>query len=284
MSPKVTLTITSLLSILFMAFHLTDDIVRGIEPGGGSTLVGVLILVVWLYGTLVLAGRRSGYVIILIGSILGSAVPVVHMMGAGLVGGRIANSSGVFFWVWTLMALGVTAIFSVILSARGLWSAASGRAQVSMRREPIDMNDVSTLRLYLLRGMYLLIAVGLATTVWPHIVSPPDLAAGPKSVIRALLGALAVMSLLGLRYPLQMLPLLLFELLWKVIWVIASAARMWLGPGLDEYASETLFACLMGVVLVPIVVPWGHVIERYARAPGEPWSGRARAHSSQSAA
>jgi hypothetical protein len=59
--------------------------------------------------------------IILLGSIVGSGVPVVHMMGAGLVGGRIANSSGVFFWVWTLIALGVTAIFSVILSARGLW-------------------------------------------------------------------------------------------------------------------------------------------------------------------
>jgi hypothetical protein len=119
------LTITSLFSIIFMAFHLTDDIVRGMEPGGVSTLVGVLILAVWLYGTLVLAERRSGYVIILLGSIGGSCVPVVHMMGAGLVGGRIANSSGVFFWVWTLIAPGVTAIFSVILSARGLWSGES---------------------------------------------------------------------------------------------------------------------------------------------------------------
>ena len=139
------------------------------------------------------------------------------------------------------------------------------------------MNDVSTLRLYLLRAMYLLIAAGLALTVWPHIVSPPDLVADPKSVIRALLGALAVMSLLGVRYPLQMLPLLLFELLWKVIWVTASAVPMWLGPGLDEYASETLFACLIGVVLVPIAIPWGYAIKRYARAPAEPWSLRTQA-------
>ena len=122
MKHKVTLTITSLLSIVFMAFHLTDDIVRGIEPGGVSTMVGVLILAVWLYGTLVLAERRSGYVIMLLGSLGGSFVPVVHMMGAGLVGGRIANSSGVFVWVWALIALGVTASFSAILSARGLWS------------------------------------------------------------------------------------------------------------------------------------------------------------------
>lgn len=133
------------------------------------------------------------------------------------------------------------------------------------------MTEVSLFRLYLLRAMYLLIAVGLATTVWPHIVAPADLAAGPKSVIRALLGALAVMSLLGLRYPLQMLPLLLFELLWKVIWVVASAIPMWLGPGLDEYAAETLFACLMGVVLVPIAIPWSYVLNHYLSAPGDRW-------------
>ena len=127
MKHSVMLTIASLLSILFMTFHLTDDILRGMASGGVVDMVGVLILVVWLYGTLVLAERRSGYVIILLGSLLGSGVPVIHMMGAGLVGGRIANSSGVFFWVWTLIALGVTAIFSVILSARGLWSLQRGR-------------------------------------------------------------------------------------------------------------------------------------------------------------
>lgn len=115
------LTIVSLLSILLMTFHLSDDIVRGMEPGGVKNLIGVVILVIWLYGTLVLAGRRSGYVIMLLGSILGSGVPVVHMTGAGLVGGKIAESNGIFFWVWTLITLGVTAMFSAILSARGLW-------------------------------------------------------------------------------------------------------------------------------------------------------------------
>jgi hypothetical protein len=120
------LTITSLLSMLFFTFHLTDDIVRGFEPGGFKHIQGVLTLAVWLYGTLVLAGRRSGYVIILLGSLLGSLMPLAHMRGAGLVGGRIAGSSGVFFFVWTLLALGVTALFSVILSARGLWSLRRG--------------------------------------------------------------------------------------------------------------------------------------------------------------
>ena len=105
MKPAGTLTITSLLSILFTSFHFTEDIVRGIEPGKLPTLIGVLILVVWLYGTLALAERRSAYVIVLLFSALASGIPVLHMMGKGLVGGRIAGSSGVFFWVWTLFAL-----------------------------------------------------------------------------------------------------------------------------------------------------------------------------------
>src|SRR6266581_5303350 len=123
MKHSVMLSITSLLSILLMTFHLTDDIVRGFEKGGVSNLTAVPIFVVWLYGTLVLAEWRSGYIIILLGSLLGLGVPVIHMMGKGVgVGGNIANSSGAFFFFWTLIALGVTAIFSLILSARGLWS------------------------------------------------------------------------------------------------------------------------------------------------------------------
>ena len=122
MNRSVMLTITSLLSILFFTFHMSDDIVRGFEQGGVRNISGVLIMVVWLYGSTVLAGRRSGYIIMLLGAILGSGVPVVHMIGKGLVGGRIATSSGIHFWVWTLITLQVTAVFSLILSVRGLWS------------------------------------------------------------------------------------------------------------------------------------------------------------------
>jgi len=130
MKHNVMLTIASLLSILFVTFHLADDIIRGMEKGGVSTLVAVPILVVWLYGTLVLAERRSGCVIILLGSLLGLAVPVIHMMGKGVgIGSNIANSSGAFFFVWTLLALGVTALFSVILSVRGLWSPQWGQSR-----------------------------------------------------------------------------------------------------------------------------------------------------------
>ncbi len=125
MRQDVVLTITSLLSILFLTFHLTDDILRGMASGGLSNLIGVLILVGWLFGALVLTERRSGYVILLLGSLLGSGVPAIHMMGKGV--GEIAKSPGGFFFVWTLVALGVTSLFSVILSARGLRSLQRGR-------------------------------------------------------------------------------------------------------------------------------------------------------------
>jgi uncharacterized membrane protein YgcG len=120
MKQNVTLTIASLLSILFITLHTAGDIVRGMEPGTLFDLIVVPILVVWLYGTLVLAGKRSGYVIILLGSLVGLLVPVIHMKGAG-VGGAIARSSGAFFYIWTLLALGVTSLFSVILSVQAFW-------------------------------------------------------------------------------------------------------------------------------------------------------------------
>ena len=126
MKQNVMLTIASLLSILFMTFHHTDDIVRGMVPGGIINLVVVLFLIVWLYATLMLAERRSGYIIILVASLFASGMPIVHMMGAGLAGGKIADFSGAFFFVWVLIALGVTALFSVILSARGLWRLQRG--------------------------------------------------------------------------------------------------------------------------------------------------------------
>jgi hypothetical protein len=123
MKHNLLLTIVSLLSILFFTLHMAGDIVYGYEPGTVGNLIAVPIAVVWLYGTLVLAGRRSGYIIILLFSLLSLAVPVVHMQGKGVgLASRMANTGGHFFFVWTLLALGVTGLFGVILSVRGLWS------------------------------------------------------------------------------------------------------------------------------------------------------------------
>jgi hypothetical protein len=81
------------------------------------------------------------------------------------------------------------------------------------------------------------------------------------------------MSLWGLRYPMRMLPILLFEFLWKVIWVVAFGLGPWLNGELDPARQEALFNCLLGVVLVPIAVPWGHVFRHYISAAGDRWSG-----------
>lgn len=118
------LTVSSLLSILFVTFHLTDDVLRNQSGGaqGVQIVIVVLALVVWLYGTLLLAERRWGYIINLVFSFLAAFIAVGHMTGVGDVAvGEIAKSSGPVF-VWTVVALGVSAIFSLILSARLLFT------------------------------------------------------------------------------------------------------------------------------------------------------------------
>jgi hypothetical protein len=137
------------------------------------------------------------------------------------------------------------------------------------------MPEVSTFRLYLLRATYLLIVVGLGFTIWPGILHPPKDLALARGVVRSLLGAVSLLAVLGIRYPLKMLPLLFFELVWKSIWILAFGLPLWSAHQLDPDAQETLKACLMGIVLFPIVMPWGHVLANYVKAPGDRWGKRA---------
>jgi hypothetical protein len=112
---------TSLLAIFFITLHYTDDVIRkvdGADQGGSRVLIAVLILVVWLYAILVLTDRKSGYIIGLIVSLLNSIIPIGHLTGIGgeATLGQIATSSGPFF-VWAVIALGLTVFPSLILSA-----------------------------------------------------------------------------------------------------------------------------------------------------------------------
>ena len=120
MKPSIMLTVTSLASIVLLSLHIAEDIVLGFAGGGLTNLVGIGILVVYLCGTLLLGDRRSGLVIVLLGSIVAAGIPVIHMTGAGL---GVKRSAGAFFFVWTLYALGVTGTFGVILSVRALRNA-----------------------------------------------------------------------------------------------------------------------------------------------------------------
>lgn len=127
MKHKVTLTITSLLSILFLSLHLTSDFLHNAgELSLTGVLVSALILVFLLYGTLVLAERRSGHVIMLLGALVALGMPVIHLMSARGVASAIARP-GAFIFVWALVALAVTGLFSLVLSVRGLWHLQRGQ-------------------------------------------------------------------------------------------------------------------------------------------------------------
>jgi hypothetical protein len=119
MKPNVVLISVSLLSLILLTLHITDDIVRGISNAEPAN-TALLVLVFFLYGTLVLSDRRSGHVIMLLVGLFAAAMPVLHMRGVHYA--EIARSAGGFFFVWTLWALGGLGGLTVILSAQGLWN------------------------------------------------------------------------------------------------------------------------------------------------------------------
>ena len=125
-------------------------------------------------------------------------------------------------------------------------------------------------RLYMLRAMYLLMAVGLGLTIWPTILNHKPEWPLWNGVGCALLGAIGLLAWVGLRHPLKMLPLLFVELAWKAIWLLAVALPLWSAGQLDPRTAETVRDCLL-VILVPIVIPWPYVWRHYVRAPGERW-------------
>jgi hypothetical protein len=134
------------------------------------------------------------------------------------------------------------------------------------------MTDVSTFHLYLMRALYLLMCVGTGFTQLPgviHHATPWTLTHGVASSMLVAMGALAA---LGVRYPLQMLPVLLFELLWKAIWLTAFALPLWSAHRMDADTMESVNECLLGIVLCPLVIPWPYVLANYLKKPGDRWA------------
>ena len=124
MKPQPTLVGLSLISILLLSLHLTDDILYangGMGVRGLANLATVLILATWLYATIGLADHRSGKVLMLLGALLGAAMPVIHMTGTGgIVGADAAGSTRAFFFVWTTLAVGATSVVAGALAIRAL--------------------------------------------------------------------------------------------------------------------------------------------------------------------
>jgi len=122
--PHTQLVIASLISMLLLSLHFVDDIQRGISPARADNIGAVVILLVWLVGTLLLAERRIGLVIMLLGGVFGAGMPVLHMRGARYP--TIVAGEGGFFFLWTLVAVGVTGSYCIILALRELWIRRSG--------------------------------------------------------------------------------------------------------------------------------------------------------------
>lgn len=132
------------------------------------------------------------------------------------------------------------------------------------------MNDVPLYRLYLLRALYLLIVVGLGSLVWPGVVLRDEPWPLWQGITTAMLAAFSALSVLGLRYPLQMLPLLLWEMAWKTIWLLSVALPLWRAGRMDESTWAITSQCLW-VVVIPFVVPWGYLRDHYLRKQGDRW-------------
>ncbi len=128
--------------------------------------------------------------------------------------------------------------------------------------------QVSLLRLYLLRATYLLLVIGLGGMIAPQLFSHEPMSRG---VIPSLLGAVWVLAFVGLRYPLQMLPLLMFELVWKSIWLLAYGLPQWLAGHVPPTFGEDSKAILGGVILMPLIIPWGYVYRHYIVDRGDRW-------------
>ena len=133
------------------------------------------------------------------------------------------------------------------------------------------MTEVSPIRLWVMRAMYLLMAVGIGLTIWPLILDHGSDLPRMTGVAWALIGTIGLLALLGLRYPLQMLPLLLVELVWKAIWLAAFALPRWLDGSLDEGMRTTIFETSFGAILL-LVIPWRYLWANYVAKPGDPWT------------
>jgi hypothetical protein len=127
------------------------------------------------------------------------------------------------------------------------------------------------LRLYLLRALYLLLAVGQGSEQLPALIHHAHVWGFWEGVTRSMLAALALLALLGLRYPLQMLSLLFYELAWKSIWMLSIALPLWLAHRVDADTAENVLIIGMGVILCPIVIPWTYVFANYVKRPGDRW-------------
>ena len=132
------------------------------------------------------------------------------------------------------------------------------------------MHEVSLLRLYTLRLCYLILAVGLGLVIWPTVIHHSPEQAVTHGIQLSLFAGLGLTAVLGLRYPVQMIPLLLFELIWKAIYLLAFALPLWLAHQVTPAAASDIQAVLVVVIFIPLI-PWGYVVRQYILRADDRW-------------
>lgn len=137
----------------------------------------------------------------------------------------------------------------------------------------MNAEPLSLARLNLLRMGYGFMGVGLLLTKWPIILDPPDAWPLAQSVVDSILAAMSLLALLGLRYPTRMLPVLLLESAWKLVWLTAVALPAARGGTVDPAMADVILSCAL-VVVILAVVPWRYAWRSFVSAEGEPWSAR----------
>jgi len=131
--------------------------------------------------------------------------------------------------------------------------------------------EVSTFRLYLMRFVYLLNFVLLGSDVWPAIFRHQGAWDPTKGVAFSFWAALSALSALGLRYPLKMTPLLLLQMFYKAVWIVAVGLPMWS----SVRATDLAHAMVIGIVVDSIAIPWPYIVASYTIEPGDRWRARA---------
>lgn len=125
-------------------------------------------------------------------------------------------------------------------------------------------------RLNTMRAAYALIGIGLALVKWPLVLDPDADRVLAQGVVDTLLTALSVLALSGLRHPVRMLPVLLFEVMWKLLWLSTVALPAVVAGTTDAAMRDVIVNCAL-VVPVILVVPWRFAWRQYVSAPGDPW-------------
>ncbi len=155
------------------------------------------------------------------------------------------------------------------MSSRGITATPVQDRGQQTRTPAANDIDLSTRRLNVMRCGYAFMGIGLAIVKWPLLLQAPSLPVA-DGVVTCLLTAMSLLAFLGLRYPVRMLPILLFEVAWKVLWMAVVALPHAVFGDMDAATREVLINCSL-VVIIIAVVPWGYIWRRYVRTPGDAW-------------